>query len=62
MVQGVFLSDKQLATRYNVARSTVWRWVQTRNFPKPVKLGKGCSRWRISDLEKWENWAIGDVA
>lgn len=49
-----FLTDKQVAARYSVARSTPWRWVERGQFPKPVKLSPGCTRWRVSDVEAWE--------
>ena len=49
-----FFSDKQLSLKYSVARSSIWRWVQEGTFPKPVRLTPGCSRWKLSDLEKWE--------
>ncbi|AXO13302.1 helix-turn-helix transcriptional regulator [Thalassospira indica] len=58
----VFVSDKQIASRYSVARSTIWRWVKTRDFPNPIKLASGCSRWRIADVEAWENNKIGGAA
>lgn len=51
----IFLSDKQAASRYAVNRVTVWRWCQQGKFPAPVRLSAGCTRWRLSDLEKWEN-------
>ncbi|MEX3314613.1 helix-turn-helix transcriptional regulator [Sulfitobacter sp. PS-8MA] len=50
-----FLSDTQVATRYGVHRSTPWRWAKTdENFPKPVMLSPGCTRWKLADLETWE--------
>ena len=49
-----YLTDRTLAARYEVARSTIWRWLKTNpDFPRPVKLA-GSTRWRLSDLEKWE--------
>ncbi|MBC8381409.1 MAG: AlpA family phage regulatory protein [SAR92 clade bacterium] len=48
-----YLSDKNLAIRYDVCRTTIWRWTRTGKFPKPVKLG-GATRWRLSDIETWE--------
>lgn len=54
MQTDTYLTDKQVAERYNVGRATAWRWVQERNFPKPIKLSPGCSRWKISDIQKWE--------
>jgi len=49
-----FHSDKQVAQRYEVGRATVWRWVKDSDFPKPVRLSPGCTRWKLSDLEEWE--------
>lgn len=49
-----FLTDKETAARYRVSPSTVWRWVQAGAFPNPVKLGPGCTRWRLVDLETFE--------
>ncbi|MEM7472252.1 MAG: AlpA family phage regulatory protein [Pseudomonadota bacterium] len=46
-----FLSVDQIMRRYSIARATVWRWVKANSdFPEPVKLSRGTSRWRLSDL------------
>jgi len=50
----IFLSDRDLAARYQIARGSVWRWPKTNNFPSPVKLSEGTTRWRLSDIEAWE--------
>ena len=50
-----FLSDQQVARRYGVHRSTIWRWVKTDpDFPGPIVLSLGCSRWKLSEVEAWE--------
>ena len=49
-----YLTDKQVAARYGVNKSTIWRWVEKGRFSKPVKLSPGCTRWRLSDVEAWE--------
>jgi predicted DNA-binding transcriptional regulator AlpA len=50
-----YLSDAQIAARYGVSRQTVWRWTSNDpQFPTPIKLSAGCTRWRLSDLEAWE--------
>lgn len=59
VMNNLFLSDKQTAQRYDVKRGTVWRWYHQGNFPFPVKLSPGCTRWRLSDLEKWETEKAG---
>lgn len=50
-----FLTDVNLADRYNVHRTTPWRWVKADpTFPKPVSLTAGCTRWKLSEIEAWE--------
>lgn len=49
-----FLSVAQLAARFGVNPSTIWRWVQAGSFPKPVSLSPGCTRWRLAEIEAWE--------
>ena len=52
----IFLSDDQIAKRYGVTRQTVWRWAANDpNFPKPIKLSAGCTRWKLADLQAWES-------
>ena len=46
-----FVSDAQLATRYSVSRSTIWRWSQSGNLPKPIRLSSCCTRWRLDEIE-----------
>ena len=52
--RNIYLKDTELAARFRVKRQSVWRWVRSDGFPAPVKLSPGCSRWRLSDVEAWE--------
>lgn len=46
-----FLAVGQIMQRYGIGRATVWRWVKVNpDFPEPMKLSSGISRWRQSDL------------
>ena len=54
MQQPNFISVDAVAQRFGVSRATIWRWAQKRNFPQPKKLSPGCSRWKLSDVEAWE--------
>lgn len=54
IVPSGYFSDKQLAAKFGVGRSTIHRWVAMGEFPKPVKLSQGCTRWRLDDVEAWE--------
>jgi len=49
-----YLADTQLADRYSVSRSTIWRWSHNGRLTKPVKISPGCTRWRLADIEAWE--------
>ena len=33
-------------------QSTIYKFIKTKNFPKPVKIGRS-SRWKLSDVKKW---------
>lgn len=50
-----YLSDNEIATRLGVHRTTVRRWVREGRFPKPVKLGPNCTRWKLTDIEEFES-------
>jgi predicted DNA-binding transcriptional regulator AlpA len=50
-----FLSDREVAKRYDISRASVWRWLASEpTFPAPVKLSAGTSRWKLSDLIQFE--------
>lgn len=50
-----FLSDREVAKRYDVSRASVWRWLANEpTFPAPVRLSAGTSRWKLSDLVQFE--------
>jgi prophage regulatory protein len=52
----IYVSDQNLAGRYSVTRQTVWRWLKTDpTFPKPISLSPGCTRWRLDEIEAWED-------
>lgn len=48
-----YYRDVQLAKRFGVDRTTIWRWVRLNEFPQPVRLSKGCTRWREEDIALW---------
>ena len=50
-----FLSVHQVAACYHVWPSTIWRWLKKApDFPDPLKLTPGTTRWRLSDLVSYE--------
>ena len=52
-----FVSVHSVARRYEVSNATIWRWAQNNQIPKPIKIN-GSTRWRMHDLERWENQQI----
>lgn len=50
--QVIFLSAKDVATRYGIGISTVWDWSAKALLPSPLKFGERCTRWKSTDLDK----------
>ena len=40
-----YYRDVQIAEMFDVARTTVWRWVQAGHLAAPIKISEGCTRW-----------------
>jgi predicted DNA-binding transcriptional regulator AlpA len=51
-MQVIYVSAEQLAERYGVDKSTVWRWAKRGSLPSPVKLSEQCTRWRLDEIER----------
>ena len=47
------LSFRDLKARCTLSRSTVWRYVQRGEFPKPIKVTDRRIAWRESDVTRW---------
>lgn len=51
-----YLSDRQVALRFDVSRTKIWRGHDTNpNFPRRIRLSPGTSRWKLSDLVSFEH-------
>lgn len=35
-----------------ISEPTLWRWAREGRIPRPVKLSRGVSVWRVSDIRK----------
>jgi prophage regulatory protein len=46
-----YVDARQIGARYKVHHLTPRRW---KDFPKPIHLTPGCTRWKLSDIEAWE--------
>ena len=36
-----------------ISRGTLYRWMSTGNFPRPIRLGPASIAWRRSDIDEW---------
>jgi len=57
MATQLYLSARDLATRYGVSVRTVWRWVADGHLPKPEELPGNVRRWLLVDIERIEEAA-----
>jgi prophage regulatory protein len=48
-----FLRQAQLLKFIPISKSTLWRRVQARVFPAPVKLSERVTVWRVEDIRQW---------
>lgn len=46
-----FLRLPQILELIPISKSTWWLGVQTGRFPKPTKLGRKISAWRVEDIK-----------
>ena len=49
-----YLSVKSVSRRYDIGVSTVWLRVKQGKLPQPIKLHGTSTRWKLEDLEKFE--------
>lgn len=48
-----FLRQAQVLKIIPISKSTLWRRVQARAFPEPVKLSERVTVWRVEDIRQW---------
>lgn len=56
-----YLTDLDIAARLAISRVTVWRWSERGHFPRPIRLGANCTRWRRAEVEAWEEARAKDA-
>ena len=51
-----YLSTHEVLKRYAIGNTTLHRWRRdpSLKFPAPVQLGPRCVRFRLTELEAWE--------
>ena len=48
-----FLRQRQVLAFVPISKSTLWRRIQARTFPDPVKLSERVTVWRAEDIRRW---------
>jgi len=49
-----FLREKEVIRRTSLSRTTLWRRVKKKTFPKPIKLSSGRKAWIESEIVEWQ--------
>lgn len=44
---------REVRDRTGLSRSTIYAWMQRKQFPSPVRLSQRAVAWRESDIDKW---------
>lgn len=60
-MQQQFLTDRQTAEFFGVSKPTLWRYAKRDDFPQPIKLGPGCTRWNLKELEEYAERLRGEA-
>ncbi len=48
-----FLRQPQVLAFVPISKSTLWRRIQARTFPAPVKLSERVTVWRAEEIRRW---------
>jgi prophage regulatory protein len=56
------VSIKTLEKRYEIGRSTLYRWIKDGRFPAPKKLGPRIARWDLTETDAAMGVGEGEAA
>lgn len=48
-----FVRQPQVLALVPISKSTLWRRIQARSFPQPLKLSERVTVWRAEDIRHW---------
>lgn len=48
-----WLNVKQVSAKVGMSVATIYRRMAEDEFPRGVRLSKGCVRWAMDDIEAW---------
>ena len=47
------LQTARLCAHLGINSSTLWRWIATRHFPRPLCIGPKVRMWKTVEVEQW---------
>lgn len=53
MEQMKVLRPTEVVKLLSISKSALYRWIESGDFPKPIKLGRRASGWTIHQIEDW---------
>lgn len=48
-----FVRQSKLLPIIGISPSTLWRWVNNKTFPQPVKLSAKVTAWKAEEVREW---------
>ena len=48
-----FYRVSELSELLSIGKSTIWAWVKSGRFPKPLKMSSRMTVWSAADVEAW---------
>lgn len=51
--KSLIMRKAELAEKLGVSSTTIWRWVNEGELPKPITLGPRIIGWEVTVIEQW---------
>ncbi len=48
-----FLRVRDVVEKTGVSRRTIYRWMESGDFPRQIRLSHGIAVWQLEDVEAW---------
>lgn len=58
LAESQLINIKTVAAATGYGRSAIYERVREGTFPKPIRLGQRCTRWRVADVQAWLDQAV----
>jgi len=48
-----YLKISDIKSMFGISKSTIYRWMEVKRFPQPIRFSQKAVRWRASEIEEW---------